>query len=249
MPRTPAHAHVPQQPDFAGRTPSGRSRLTWVLSAVLLGLVVVVAAIFIVRSLDDDGPAPTPSPTASSAASTPGGGDLPTTIPTAAPQGVRWELFRGAPVPVSDDYGPRDRGADTAAGFDRSPEGALVAAAQILKHAGYSAGRKSWEPTLQQQFVAGADRDTLLATLRGVDEPASSAADLSPLTGFIYHSYSPDTAVISLVHRGKSGDFAVSTTVVWRDGDWRMVAPPGGAWTSVSRPLVSPAGVVAWGAR
>jgi hypothetical protein len=41
----------------------------------------------------------------------------------------------------------------------------------------------------------------------------------------------------------------LTTTLQWRDGDWMMVAPPGGSWVSVSRAATDLSGVVEWGPR
>ncbi|OJF14495.1 hypothetical protein [Couchioplanes caeruleus] len=241
--------------DFADPSPWTRPR--FVLAAVFLALVVLLGIGVAVWSSGDEpdsgpagapaapGQAPAAAPTASSV--------LPTAVPTRAPEDVTWQLAGQHSVPVSASAGPRTVAGGVASGYARTPEGALIAAAQLAARAAFSAGRGSWEPTVQRQFVAGADRDKLLATLRAVPDQPAEPGELSPLAGYIYQSYTPDTAVIGLVYRapgtGASRYHVVTTTLQWRGDDWQMVAPPGGSWLSVSRPAPDLTGVVEWGSR
>ncbi|MFI7510647.1 hypothetical protein ACIBSS_27900 [Micromonospora aurantiaca] len=238
--------------DFADRPPW--TRPGFIASAALVLAVIIAAIIVAVSSLRNDGtgapgaPAASPTPTGSS---TPVA--LPTTVPSTAPAGVRWELVGQNAVPVSESAGPSRISDGTAAGYAHTPEGALIAAAQLSTRAGYSAGRQSWEPTIQQQFEPGADRDRLLAALRGAGDAPAGPGELSQIAGYQYQSYTPDTAVIGLVFRAPAAGtpryHVLSLTLRWREGDWRMVAPPGGAWTSVNRQTTDLVGVVEWGAR
>ena len=116
--------------------------------------------------------------------------------------------------------------------------------------AGVSSGRDVWEPTITQQFVPGPDRDKLLAVLRAAPEDKAQPGELAQLAGYRFISYSPDTAVIGLVLRAPNGRYAIITlTVQWRDGDWRMVAPPGGLWPALTQALGDLSNVVQWGPR
>ncbi|MBW4700319.1 hypothetical protein [Micromonospora sp. RL09-050-HVF-A] len=239
--------------DFADRPPW--TRPGFIASAVLALIVLVVGAIIAVSTLTDDGTGTTgkaPSASPPSADST-APQALPTVVPTTAPSGVRWELVGQNAVPVSASAGPARLSGGTAAGYAHTPEGALIAAAQLSVRAGYSAGRQSWEPTIEQQFEPGDDRDRLLAALRNAGDAPAQAGELSQIAGFSFQSYSPDTAVIGLAFRAPSAGTAryhiLSLTLRWRDGDWRMVAPPAGAWTSVNRVTTDLVGVVEWGAQ
>jgi hypothetical protein len=129
----------------------------------------------------------------------------------------------------------------------------LIAAAQISTRAGFYAGRSCWEPTITNQFVVSADRDALLAQLKSAEQsgvPAAAPGTLAQIAGFRFTSYTGDTAVVGLVRRSPQGKFALTTlTVVWSDGDWRLVAPPRGEWTMVTNTEVSSLeGSIAWGA-
>ena len=237
--------------DFADRPPW--TRPAFIASAALVLAVIIAAIIVAVTSLgNNDGGGSTGAPPASPApadSSTPQ--DLPTEVPTTAPQAVRWELVGSLPVPVSTTAGPTRVDATTASGFTHTPEGALIAAAQILMRS--SLGREYWEPTIKGQFVPSADRDRLLAQMSTVDSGDVDPGSLSQIAGYQYQSYTPDTAVIGLVLRAPSARtpqyHILSLTLLWRDGDWRMQAPPGGSWISVNRRTNDLAGVVEWGPR
>ncbi|MFG1955047.1 hypothetical protein [Micromonospora sp. NPDC048830] len=247
MPRSSA----PQ--DFADRPPW--TRPGFIASAALLLVIVIVGVLIAALSLGHDSndtadstPPVNPTPAGSSPDQA-----LPTTVPTTAPPDVRWELVGPLPVPVSTTAGPTRVTATTAAGFAHTPEGALIAAAQIGMRSSYSLGRDYWEPTIQRQFAPSADRDRLLAQMRASDSSPADPGSQSHIAGFSYQSYTPDTAVIGLVLRAPSAGtpryHVLSLVLLWRDGDWQMQAPPGGAWTSVNRNTSDLTGVVEWGPR
>ena len=250
MPRSSASA-----PEFAGRPPWTQPGF---LAAAALVAALVGAGVVVALLPGDDNPGgtsvlPPSAPAQSVIASAPPAGPQPTSVPTVAPDGVTWQLVRDAAVPVSSSAGPRLIAGGTAKGYAHTPIGALIAAAQISIRAGFSSGRESWEPTVKQQFVPGADRDRLLTALYSAGDSPSEPGERSRIIGFIYQSYTPDTAVIGLVYRAPSAGspryHVVTVTLLWRNGDWRMVAPPGGAWTSVNRPAADLTGVVEWGPR
>ncbi|MFF3857115.1 hypothetical protein [Micromonospora sp. NPDC002575] len=241
--------------DFAGRPPWARPGFVAAVALIALVLVAgLVVGLAVVLRPDDPAPPVGVGPTATAAppdnTSTDG---QRTTPPTAAPDDVTWELVGQTAVPVSASAGPRTSDGGVASGYAHTPVGALVAAAQLVVRSGFSAGRASWEPTIQQQFEPSPDRDRLLATLREAGEPPAQPGELSQIVGYQYQSYSPDTAVIGLVLRAPSAGtpryHVLSLTLRWREGDWRMVAPPGGAWTAINRETSDLVGVVEWGAR
>jgi hypothetical protein len=244
-----------EETDFADPSPWTRPR--FLIAAAFLVLVAGLGvAIAVWPNNDDPADPPAPAPIAASAgpgASSVAAAALPTALPTRPPADVTWQLAGQNSVPVSKSAGPRSTDAGVASGYAHTPEGALVAAAQTAARSAFSAGKKSWEPTVQRQFVPGADRDRLLAALRAAPEQPADPGELSPLVGYIYQAYTPDTAVIGLVYRAPGTDargyHVVTTTLQWRDEDWKMVAPPGGTWLSVNRQASDLSGVVEWGNR
>ena len=228
-----------------------------IAAAVVAVIVVVGVAIALLPSPGEDH-TPTARGTASTGPTTgtavspvdPG----PTAVPTAAPSGVTWQLLGQVALPCSESAGPRRVTASTASGYAHTPTGALIAAAQLGTRASLSSGRDSYESTVERQFVPSADRDRLLANLRNAHQEPAEPGELSQTAGFLFNSYTADTAVIGLVLRAPSPTdapryFVSTSTLLWRDGDWRMVAPPGGSWLSVTREATDLTGVVEWGPR
>lgn len=242
--------------------PGGADRPAWarpglMIAAGVIVLIVIGGVVVMLApgdsSHDPQAPAPRPPAPAAPSAAAPDGAVLPTALPTVAPSDVTWQLVGQAAVPVSASAGPSTVTGGTATGYARTPIGALIAAAQISTRAGLAAGEDSWRPTIEQQMVAGPDRDRLLAALEAAGDSSTQPGELSQIAGYQYLSYSPDTAVIGLVYRAPSAGspryHVLTLTLVWRDGDWRLMPPPGGAWTAVNRPAPDLTGVIEWGAR
>ncbi|NVI92054.1 hypothetical protein [Actinomadura sp. BRA 177] len=67
--------------------------------------------------------------------------------------------------------------------------------------------------------------------------------------GFRWLGYSPEVASVDLLSAGP-GDSDVTVRAVtrlqlrWQDGDWRVVAPPGGTWAGTAAPIRSLDGYV-----
>jgi hypothetical protein len=240
-------------PDFADRPPW--TRPGFIAAGALLAMVVIAGVV--VALLPSPGARPNAGPTGTGAPTTPatGGGtapaptDLPTDIPTVAPAGVSWQLVGLEAVPTSASAGPYRVSGGTASGYAHTPTGALVAIAQLAVRAAPESGQGSWEPTITQQFLPGADRDKLLAAIRAEGPVQADPGERLPqVSGFRYISYTPDTAVVGLVVGPTNTKYTITTlTVVWRDGDWRMVAPPGATWATLTQPLTDLSNVVPWG--
>jgi hypothetical protein len=249
------------QPAYAGPQRLW-TRPAFILSAILLALVVAAGTAIVVMN---SGPAPTDpaqapgvaepagdDPSSWSADSSPPtapAGALPTQMPKAPPRDVTWQLIGQVAVPVSASAGPRRTSDTIAAGYAHTPTGALVAAAQLLVRSAHSSGRKIWEPTISQQFVAGRERDALLSAMRADPDEVAQPGELAQIAAFLYQAYSPDTAVIALGFRGPDGaDYFVTATLQWRDGDWRVAPPPGAAWLLLSGTSEDLTAAIKWGA-
>jgi hypothetical protein len=240
------------EPDFA-ETSSPWSRPSFVLGALLI-VAVVVVGLGIAVGLKGDPAARVPTEVATGAVVGGGpakqDGPLPTTVPTVAPAGTEWKYALGANLPYNPAHGPWRESSTTASGFAHSPEGALFAAAHLIVRGSGDAGRAAWEPTVATQFVAGPDRDALLARLgqTPVTEQVQPG-DYTIFAGFTFPApYRPEFAVIQLVHMDPANNAYYSTLVslVWQDGDWRMNAPSGGDWKMVTG-TTQPGGFVEWG--
>ncbi|MFD0906089.1 hypothetical protein, partial [Actinomadura sediminis] len=155
--------------------------------------------------------------------------------------GVAWRDYHGVLLPHAAD-GPRESGDGPAFGFARSPRGALLAAVHIVVRAHALWGPRVFEPTIRNQVI-GPDTAALLeATQRSYDRhrgdrPYGEALGRAYMVveGFRWLGYSPRSATLDLVTAGP-GDSnvtvraAIRVQVRWENGDWRVVAPPGGSW-------------------
>ncbi|WP_169806934.1 hypothetical protein [Actinomadura macra] len=170
--------------------------------------------------------------------------------------GMSWRDYHGVGLPYSAADGPRDTGGDLAAGFTQTPQGALLAAVHIAVRANVQWGPTVFEPTIDRQVI-GPDAGALAdATSRAYERqrgkrPVGAALGRGyvVLEGFRWQGYSPEAASLDLVSAGP-GDSDVTVRAVtrlqlhWRDGDWRVVAPPGGTWAGAAAPIESLDGYV-----
>jgi hypothetical protein len=116
--------------------------------------------------------------------------------------------------------------ANVLAAFTAAPEARVIsslAAATASKASALAAARVGYNPTLQAQVRAN---------------PAISA--------FSFQSYSPAESDVNIVLSVPSGAQAVvDLSMVWQDGDWRFVVPPGGQLQGAA--VTSLDGYVVWG--
>jgi hypothetical protein len=170
--------------------------------------------------------------------------------------GVSWRDYHGVLLPYSAQDGPRDTEGDLAAGFARTPRGALLAAVHIAVRVGMQWGTEVFGPTIQRQVI-GPDTDVLMDSTRETYEKhRGDRRDGEPLgrgyavlEGFRWLGYSPEAASVDLLSAGP-GDSDVTVRAVtrlqlwWQDGDWRVVAPPGGTWAGAAASITSLDGYV-----
>lgn len=214
---------------------------TFVLSAAVVALLLL-ATVFVIWATgdDDDDPAAQPEPAATSTTPEPtspatepapegesvcgleGGGD---TLPEAAPAAT-WELIGQIAAPVDSEYGP---GATTEGGlrycYQRSPEGALIAATTTLAQA--------QDPELIVELTEAqltGDEDVLADAKAQAEDFAADRTPQSPfqVEGFNYVNYTDQQATIELVMRDNQSAMAAVMTVRWVDGDWKLVLNPQG---------------------
>ncbi|MEE1940988.1 hypothetical protein V1L54_16515 [Streptomyces sp. TRM 70361] len=242
-------------------------RTGFVLAAAFLGFVAVIGAAIAIGS---DTPAPgTPAGAGATTAEAPGSrartADPPRSapasgdagagcpeltderqdVPTSAPAGVTWTLYQAVALPSSEAAGPAVAGADVARCYARTPVGALLATSQISVR--YLAA-EDWRKVTRTQLV-GAGRDAYLADRAGAERTAPpggrGGAAHGQIAGFRFVTYNDTTAVIQTVWRFPDGRMqAATTTVLWRDGDWRLEYP---AVPAAPVPVDSLAGYTQWG--
>jgi hypothetical protein len=243
MPRVIDH------PAYAGPRPYW-TRPGVVVAAVIAALLVVMVFAIVIMRPSRDGDTNAGAPVATNSASGGASGAAEDSIPTTAPSDVTWKLVGKTAVPTSREAGPFQTTTTTAAGYAHTAIGALIAAAQLGIRSDFDAGRSVWEPTVSQQFVPGRNRDRLLDRMRSRSPSAAGQAPLVQIAGFLYQAYSADTAVIAMLYQAvddPDSTYVTTLTVQWRDGDWRMVAPPDGSWAALVHWAEVWTGAVEWG--
>ena len=143
-------------------------------------------------------------------------------------------------------------------GFAHSPLGALLAAVNIGVRANAQWGPRIFTAVIRGQ-VTGPDAAALLAACRAAYGQASRSDGVTggqPLgdmdvteEAFRWVTYTPAAAIIDLVSAapGSQGTTVRASTqveVVWDDGDWMVIAPPGGNWGSAATELSSLRGYI-----
>ncbi|MDR6322518.1 hypothetical protein [Actinoplanes couchii] len=124
------------------------------------------------------------------------------------------------------------------AGFAHTPEGALIAAVHIIRRLTTIAGDENRIRYIEEHYLPGDNRDFLVQRFTGPGYASSAPGVPQPLVGYVYRSYTEDEAVVDLVvantgpGSGTVPFIAVTYTLLWNNGDWRMEAPPGGLLTS-----------------
>ena len=173
--------------------------------------------------------------------------------------GLRWRNFYGVELPYSA-AGPRYTSGGIAAGFARTPLGALLAAVNIGVRANAQWGPRIFTAVIRGQ-VTGPDAAVLLANCQAAYGQASQSDGVTggqPLgdvdvteEAFRWVTYTPAAAIIELVSAGpgpQGTTVRASTQIqaVWAGGDWKVIAPPGGDWGSAATALSSLRGYTAF---
>lgn len=217
-----------------------------IAAALVVALIAATFVIFLLpKGQGNAQPAPAPTETSSTAAASPsasaGAGKsvcgLPASRETAlgtAPKS-KWDLLGTMAVPTDPSTaGPGTVGKDGLRScFAQSPTGALYATANIWA--------SSFNGYAKQVYLElSADSPSRDKAVQAIKEGKDVSGGTSPkvqIAGFMIHSYTPETAIVELAFESKDGGYgALSTSLLWEDGDWKMDIPPagGGAVRQVS---------------
>ena len=229
------------------RDPDNRSRRTPLVAAAL-GVLALVLLVALFTSLGGGKEAGPP------AQAQPGGGTATSPAAQGPPElpDISWIDRQGVDLPVSHTAGPASVEGTRASDFQASELGAVLAAAHITWQAGAVAGPDTYSPTIAEQ-VTGPSAPALRAATDaeynrrrlelGVAAGAPLGHGYAEMRGYRVEGFDPDErAVVHLLMAGPSAQgrpstFDFRTTLVWSNGDWKLEAPPGGRWESVTTPV------------
>lgn len=229
------------------------SRGTAFVLAGALVLVVAVVGVVLALLLDSGEPGPPPSPTVEEppnpTVEEPAADDSVCGLPGEeweggldSPPPTEWDYQGTTAYPISDDHGPAETDENEVRYcFERSPEGALLMAANAVTQGSDSAVAEEW---LEYAVAAGPYREQLLAAPS--DDPDALRMEIA---GFRLLDYDGDGTRIDLLIRGSSqGETQYLSGVydlVWHGGDWKISAESANPIDLAVVP--DPAGYVDWG--
>lgn len=152
----------------------------------------------------------------------------------AAPTHLRWETYRGVPVPVADE-GPTRITGPIATGYAPSPAGAALAAIESSVRVSV-AGDADWPQVGQQLLAAGPGRDRWAIARAQVSITEPVAPGVAPrVLGYTITSYSTTRADIDVYTRQADNSVTRNSTTVIRRGDeWLLDLP-----TNQDKPVVA----------
>ncbi|MER7069310.1 hypothetical protein ABT357_27195 [Streptomyces albidoflavus] len=218
------------------QTPPSRYGRGW-QAIVVTVVVVLVLAVIALLTTDSENPGSTdarPSPAPSSAgeegtgekgdvdvAGCPPRGPASTELPETAPA-AEWTLTQGLALPVSKTAGPLRVDGDVARCYAHTPEGALLAAAQITARMVIA---EDWETVLRRQ-ATGDGLEELIAKRKKYEEEQGDVApvpgdSMGQYVGYQWVTADEDLVVLELVTRFEKGQLQASpVTMRWQAGDW-----------------------------
>ncbi|WP_067471607.1 hypothetical protein [Nocardia amamiensis] len=151
--------------------------------------------------------------------------DTPPNCPApAAPESVMWQEVKPWVLPFSTSDGPARVEGPLAEGYTRTPQGAALAAWQIVWRAASS--REVFDAVMAHQIVGTPEDLAQMRATKQWDYSGTSALALRP-SGFRITGWQGDFAAIQYAVPAHSPGVwnVVPIEVVWQDGDWRMRAP------------------------
>ena len=224
----------------------------WVLSAGFLGLLLLAGATAAIVGLPEadvvdtshagTGPLTTPLPSGMTRPAGCSTDDHDQQPPTEPPADIMWHLLNGANIPISATAGPVRQFGTILWCFAHTPMGAAMAVNIIPRHM----SGDDWRTAADQQIVAGVQRDVFEARRASITTTKSQYTANSP-AGFMVVSYSPEEATIRLLIRQSAAAYVVTDlTVVWDNGDWKLMPLSGGQLYTPVTQASAAAGFVMW---
>lgn len=223
-------------------------------SAALLLAAVVAFAAWAQYSAHRHAAAPAVAPSGTAPAARP---HVPASTGTAT---VRWTDFHGIELPVSATAGPHHLHNGLSGGFTDTPLGAVLASVNIGVRTAAQWGPRIYQPTINHHVIGPAARLLLAADNRDY-AALRAAARVAPgqpagrgyavEAAYRLIGYTPRSATVAIVTEGpaSNGTTVLAVTrirVRWIRGDWRVIAPPGGTWSSSATTVSSLSGYIAF---
>lgn len=163
-------------------------------------------------------------------------------LPRTAPP-VSWVTVKTLALPVSATAGPQVDTDTVMSGYAHTPIGALIATADTSSR--YSIV-DNWRQATLASVADTPGRAAFLQQRAAYGQVTPTPGQLTQIAGFNVVSYTPGRAVIQLARAAGDGSLTVTAdTVVWVDGDWKLLLPDSGT-TPPAADLPSLQGFIPW---
>jgi hypothetical protein len=237
-------------PAPADRDWFGGRRWSGILAVGVVILVALCVVLIVVVNRGTSKKAATPSQSATPTVSNRSRASaLPTSVPTAAPAGTRWNIYQTVALPSLPGAGPASVDGAVATEYAHSPLGALLAVANE-SYRYVLAPDSGWRDAADKMLAKGPGTSawkTVRSRNNYGDAGAAGRSNLAQIAGFQFVSYTATDAVIQLVTRDSKGDLQVGADhVTWRRGDWRYAPGPDGGQAVNVQQIDSLAGFIEW---
>ena len=215
-------------------------------SAVLVGLIViagiVLAGVYALGGADDTkGTGPEPTATASQGSSSACGlPDGAQSMPAAAPE-AQWNLAGKAATPSSRSFGPAKVESGLHTCFAHNPSGAVFAAANYYAD--------TTNPKISEALISSRLFEDANAGKAGAGATDDTDGPVYQISGFRVEDATRDRTTVALVVKSPDGptagqQAAITFTLGWQDGDWKIVVPASGQPPTTA--IATLAGYTAW---
>jgi hypothetical protein len=182
-------------------------------------------------------PAQPGTPGRSPQASSPPAAAATPVIPVTGVAGLRWVNDQGYLLPESAQAGPSVLSGGLASRFADTPLGALVAMINIAARTAWEFGPAVFQPTIEHQATGPYASEMLSLDQDAYGNGTGQAGGpYARITGYQWAGYTPSDATADLAEEGPVNGVTVYAAIQiqaqWVNGDWRVVAPPGGDWAN-----------------
>jgi hypothetical protein len=200
--------------------------------AILAGIIATV-----VSRGGPASPAQPGTPGRSPQASSPPAAAATPVTPVTGVAGLRWVNDQGYLLPESAQAGPRVLSGGLASRFADTPLGALVAMINIAARTAWEFGPAVFQPTIEHQVTGPYASEMLSLDQDAYGNGAGQASGpYARITGYQWAGYTSSDATADLAEEGPVDGATVYAAIQiqaqWLNGDWRVVAPPGGDWAN-----------------
>ncbi len=156
-------------------------------------------------------------------------------IPRSAPAAVSWQFETNMLIPLQAQGGPASTDASGLRYcFAHSPTGAVLAAMVTL---GQIRNPDLTKAVLQRRIAPGEGRTKALNENRISPSPAHDVGGTPQYTGFKVVDYLPGRAIVALAVQVDFRSVAsLPITLVWQNGDWKVVLQPDGSFNGEVQP-------------